>query len=164
MWTEIVLVHTCSTILLVEGFVKQKIVIARLTPLIARDEDHQPQNQTSSGFAWHSSIYGSFERNPKSYDIAMSMPYTLLILSYKYPVPPVNIYSTFFPLVVNFNGTGLLHSHSATNAIHPVTVTAIPVIQGHAPLMTQLLGHSSCAKCLTVTVFFSSMLEKNGRL
>jgi hypothetical protein len=55
----------------------------------------------------------------------------------------VQIYWIFFPLVDKFNGTGLLHSQSATNATHPVTVTAIPEIQGHAPLITQLLGHSS---------------------
>ena len=57
---------------------------------------------------------------------------------------------------------GALHSQTATNATHPTTVTATPPIQGHAALMTQLLGHSSCAKCLTVTVVFSSTLDRNG--
>lgn len=74
------------------------------------------------------------------------------------------IYCTFFPLVVNFSGTGALQSHRATKAIQPVTVTAIPVIQGHAPLIAQLRGHSSWAKCRTVTVFFSSTFDRKGLL
>ena len=73
-------------------------------------------------------------------------------------------HTTFFPLFVNFNGTGLLHNHNATKPTHPATVTAIPAIQGQAPVMAQLRGHSSCAKWRTVTVFFSSMLESKGRL
>ncbi len=73
-------------------------------------------------------------------------------------------YCTFFPLVVNFKGTGALHNHNATNAIQPATVTAIPAIHGHAPLIAQLRGHSLCAKWRTVTVFFSSMFDKNGLL
>lgn len=77
---------------------------------------------------------------------------------------PLSTYCSFFPLVVNLRGTGLLHNQIATNATHPVTVAPIPAIHGHAPLIPQLLVYSSCAKCRTVTVFFSSTFEKNGRL
>lgn len=53
---------------------------------------------------------------------------------------------------------GLLYSQSAQNASQPVTVAAMPAIQGQAPLMTKLRGHSSWAKWRTETVFFSSTL------
>lgn len=74
------------------------------------------------------------------------------------------IYCNFFPFAVNLTGTGLLQSQRATNANQPVTVTAMPPIQGQAALISQERGNSSCAKCRTVTVFFSSMLERKGRL
>lgn len=87
-------------------------------------------------------------------------PYPIFILVHCHAF--YAIYCTFFAITTS--ETGLLQSHSATNATQPTTVTTIPPIHGHAFDMTQLLGHSSCAKCLTVTVFFSSRLEKNGRL
>lgn len=68
----------------------------------------------------------------------------------------------FFP-VFTFTAGGALYNHSPTNIIHPTTVTATPEIHGHAALMTQLRGHSSCAKWRTVTVVLSSMFERNGR-
>ena len=74
------------------------------------------------------------------------------------------IYWNFFPVAVSFSGTGALHSHKATKAIQPIIVTAMPVIQGHAPLIAQLRGHSSWAKWRTVTVFFSSTFDMNGLL
>jgi hypothetical protein len=65
----------------------------------------------------------------------------------------------FFP----FTAGGALYNHNPTNIIHPTTVTVTPEIHGHAALMTQLRGHSSCAKWRTVTVVLSSMFERKGR-
>lgn len=67
----------------------------------------------------------------------------------------------FFP-VDTFVG-GALYNHNPTKRIHPTTVTVTPEIHGHAALMTQLRGHSSCAKWRTVTVVLSSTLERKGR-
>lgn len=55
-----------------------------------------------------------------------------------------------------FATAGLLYIQMAQNPTNPDTVAAMPEIQGHAPEMTKLLGHSSCAMCRTLTVFFSS--------
>lgn len=63
-----------------------------------------------------------------------------------------------------FLPTGLLYIHIAQNPTKPDTVAPMPEIQGQAPEMTKLRGHSSCAKWRTLTVFFSSMLVRKGRL
>lgn len=49
------------------------------------------------------------------------------------------VYCVFFTLF----SAGALYSQTATKASHPATVTQIPPIQTHAPLICQLLGHSS---------------------
>ena len=72
----------------------------------------------------------------------------------------VTIYCVF---LIVFS-VGAEYNHSATKANHPATVIQIPPIQTHAPLICQLLGHSSCAKCRTVTCCFSSIFVRNGRL
>ena len=73
-----------------------------------------------------------------------------------------SFHCAFFP-VDTFTAGGALYNHNPTNIIHPTTVTATPEIHGHAALMTQLRGHSSCAKWRTVTVVLSSILERKGR-
>ncbi len=70
-------------------------------------------------------------------------------------------YCSFFPELLL---GGALNSHTTTKTNQPNTVVQIPAIPIQAPLMRQLLGHSSCAKCLTVTVVFSSTFVKKGRL
>lgn len=45
-----------------------------------------------------------------------------------------------------FLPTGLLYIHIAQNPTKPDTVAPMPEIQGQAPEMTKLRGHSSCAK------------------
>ena len=59
---------------------------------------------------------------------------------------------------------GSLQSQIATNPIHPTTVTQMPPIHTQPPLISQLRGYSSWAKCRTVTSSLTSMLVKNGRL
>lgn len=59
---------------------------------------------------------------------------------------------------------GSAYNHRTTNAKNPTMTLHRPAIQGHAPLMAQDLGHSSCAKWRTVTCLFSSMLVSQGRL
>ncbi len=77
------------------------------------------------------------------------------------PPPPV-LYCVF--LTADAFPTGWENIHRAQNASHPVMVTPMPAIQGHAPEMTNERGHSSCAMWRTETVLFSSRLDRNGRL
>jgi hypothetical protein len=74
-------------------------------------------------------------------------------------------YCAFFPESTGVAPPrGALYIQSPINMIHPTTVPHTPAIHTHPPLIAQLRGHSSCAKCLTVTVLFSSTLVKKGRL
>jgi hypothetical protein len=68
----------------------------------------------------------------------------------------IPIFYLFPALKSAFGCAGFEYNHNATNPNHPATVTQMPEIHGQAPLITNDRGHSSCAKCRTVTVFFSS--------
>ena len=83
----------------------------------------------------------------------------LRTVSYLDPALTLN----FLRLSTSFFG-GSAYNHTRTKAKNPTTTLHRPAIHGHAPVIAQLRGHSSCAKCRTVTCRFSSMVVKNGRL
>ena len=59
---------------------------------------------------------------------------------------------------------GSQYSQSTTKHTKPATTVHSPATQGQAALITKLLGHSSWAKCRTVTCRLSSIVVRKGRL
>jgi hypothetical protein len=78
----------------------------------------------------------------------------------------VNICILYLPAIFLRSSSfgGSQYSQMATNTTNPTTTLQSPATQTHPPVILQLLGHSSCAKCRTVTCLFSSTFVRNGRL
>src|SRR2546421_13002187 len=101
-------------------------------------------NHIKSILSLYTSGEFGLERTCKSIDcLAELLPYKQFLYLLK-----------IFDLSSSFGGSQ--YSQMATKATNPPTTLHKPAIHTQPPVMRQLLGHSSCAKCRTVTCRFSS--------
>ncbi len=85
------------------------------------------------------------------------------LLNLPQPLPSNQDQRLFFPFR-SATTAGSQYSHNATTPSQAMTVAQIPTSPTQAPLIAQLRGHSSWAKCRTVTERFSSTEVRKGRL